>query len=887
MDAKSKNAENSRIASGVGFELFESGLQKGAVPNVSVLKGNSRYLEPQFVNRLFEEVAHGQAKCTPAIIYEDGIQFKKTSYEELDLITNKLARAIIHSVTESKTTPNSDGDYIIAVSMLPSDMLVKALLAIWKSGAAYLPIDPSFPNDRVEHILKESAPVLVLHDKDINFVQMVPTNTFENLLKECENFSNDSVDLKECLKHENDNVAIVMYTSGSSGVPKGVRIPHVAILNRLQWQFNTFPYSVTETVCAFKTALTFVDSVSEIWGPLLNGLAILVIPKKIIQNPEKLVHLLQSYKIERLVLVPSLLRSLLLFLNMQKDNTYLQKLGIWVCSGEPLAVSLAQEFFRYFPENGHVLCNFYGSTEIMGDITYHVISDLAQLKNLERVPIGVPIDNTIIYLLNREFKPVERGAVGELWVSGLNLAAGYVNGRDPEWFIPNPLHVMHPQFEKLYKTGDYARIENGIIFYEGRTDSQVKIRGHKVDLSEVENAITSVPNIEKVVVLCHHPDEIDQALLAFVTLNNGCLMNEVLIENILQKKLASYMTPEVIIVEHIPLLVNGKIDRQSLLKYYENINNNDDNCVQVGIDYSGVAEHQMQAAKILLETVASVLNRSARGAVCIDANFYNIGGNSLNSIITITKLNEQGYYISIADFISAVDLREILNHMSPEKHLLQRKSTDTPKYTAEMLKPEHKSDVFRMIIDSFYDKGDLEKWLKPDIHRDDYAKLLENIWQVSIEKDINFVVKSKSGEAVGVSINFDTRDEPKVENNSKLSVVFEFSEYVEQPLRDEKLPKGKIFNNYIMATNSLLNAKENIFVIQYMEEELIRIAQSKNFVGILATNTSLLTQQLATDVYGYQVITDFQVNQYVALDGSKPFGKAPDSQRAIVSWKPI
>ncbi|GLV44403.1 ebony [Carabus blaptoides fortunei] len=829
----------------------------GSLPNVSVLK----------------EVAHGQAKDAAAMIYEDGNQVKKTSYEELDRITNKLARAIIHSVTEAKTIPNADGDYIIAVSMLPSDKLVKALLAIWKSGAAYLPIDPSFPNDRVEHILKESAPVLVLHEHDFNFGHMVPTNTFENLLDECENFSDNSLDLEEYLKHEKDNLAIVLYTSGSTGIPKGVRIPHEVILNRLQWQFNTFPYSNSETVCVFKTALTFVDSVSEVWGPLLNGLAILVIPKKITQDPEKLVDLLQLYKIERLVLVPSLLRSLLLFLDLQKDDTLLRNLRIWVCSGEPLSVSLAQEFFHYFPENNHMLCNFYGSTEIMGDVTYHVISGLAQLKNQEKVPIGLPIDNTIIYLLDQELRPVETGAVGELWVSGLNLAAGYVNGRDPERFIPNPLHSMNHQFGKLYKTGDYARIEKGTILYEGRTDSQVKIRGHRVDLSEVEKAVTSVPYIEKGVVLCYHAGEIDQALLAFVTLKNNCLTNELQIENILHKKLASYMQPQVIIMEHIPLLVNGKIDRQSLLKNYENTNNNDDSCVQVDIDYSGVAEHQMQAAKVLLETVASVLNRSARGAVCIDANFYDIGGNSLNSIFTITKLNEQGYYISIGDFISAVDLREILNHMSPEKHILPTKALETPKYTAEMLNSEHKSDVFKMITDSFYEKADLEQWLMPDIYRDDYAELLEKIWQILIDKELSFVARTENGRAVGVALNFDARDEPEVEINSKLSVIFEFLEYVEGPVRDESLPsgKGKIFHSSMMATSSSLSAKDNVSVMQYMEEEVLRIARSKNYAGIFTTNTSPLTQQLGTDVYGYQVMSDCQVNQYVASDGSKPF----------------
>lgn len=472
--------------------------------------------------------------------------------------------------------------------------------------------------------------------------------------------ANNLID-SECLKHQKDDLAIVLYTSGSTGIPKGVRLPHKVILNRLNWQFKTFPYSETENVCVFKTALTFVDHISEIWGPLINGLQLLVVPKSTTKDPEKLVDLLEKYEIERLVLVPSLLRSILMYLELQRQKTILRKLKIWVCSGETLVSSLVEEFFTYFPENEHVLCNFYGSTEIMGDVTYHITS-VESNKAIGRVPIGLPLDNTIIYLLDNEFRPVKNGDVGELFVSGFNLAAGYVNGRDPEKFIDNPL-AIDPLYSKLFRTGDFGRIEKGLIMYEGRTDSQVKIRGHRVDLSEVEKAVSSIEGIDKAVVLCYKPGEMNQALLAFVT--TKALMSENQIENILGQKLTAYMVPQVVLMESIPLLVNGKTDRQALLKFYENTNNNgtakipfiatillinkilDDASYQVDIDYAGVPESKMTAAKILFETVASVLNRSARSAITINANFYEIGGNSLNSIFTITTLNNKGYHISI------------------------------------------------------------------------------------------------------------------------------------------------------------------------------------------------------------------------------------------------
>lgn len=389
---------------------------------------------------------------------------------------------------------------------------------------------------------------------------------------------------------------------------------------------------------------------------------------------------------------------------LQKGKRYLSNLKIWVCSGETLVVSLAEEFFKYFPENEHKLCNFYGSTEIMGDVTYHIISGPRELQHQDKIPIGLPVDNTVIYLLDTDFRPVKAGEVGELFASGLNLAAGYVNGRDPDKFLENPL-AIDPTYAKLYRTGDFARLEKGTIVYEGRTDSQVKIRGHRVDLSEVEKAVNSLDEVEKGVVLCYKPGEINQALLAFVTTKS--LINEHKIEELLREILTSYMVPQVIILENIPLLVNGKIDRQTLLKTYENTNNNDDYSYQVDIDYQGVPISKMKAAQALFETVASVLGRSARNAISTSANFYEIGGNSLNSIFTISRLNEQGYHISksfkfltrfdfyyvyvldIGDFISAMDLGEVLERMTSDTKI----DTHPPSFSSELLKDEFQPNI--------------------------------------------------------------------------------------------------------------------------------------------------------------------------------------------------
>lgn len=213
-----------------------------------------------------------------------------------------------------------------------------------------------------------------------------------------------------------------------------------------------------------------------------------------------------------------------------------------------------------------------------------------------------------------------------------------------------------------------------------------------------------------------------------------------------------------------------------------------------------------------------------------------------------------------------------------------------------------------MITTSFYQKADLEQWIITEISEADYTELMDKLWEPLLEKNLSFVVKTESGKAVGVALSFDARDEPEVEVHSKLSVIFEFLESVEGPVRDTQLPPGKgaILHSFMMGTNSTLTPKENVAVIQFMEEEVIRVARSNNFAGIFTTNTSPLTQvserqnkvviiffyfffvfQQLGSIYGYKTYLDYQVNQHVASDNTKPFGLAPDSQRAIVQWKTV
>ncbi|EDV94575.1 mycosubtilin synthase subunit C [Drosophila grimshawi] len=872
----------------------------GSMPQLSIVKGQQQDYVPRALHRIFEEQQLRNADKVALIYQGQGLAPSQSSYRQMNERANRAARLLVEETHGRFLQPNSDGDFIVAVCMQPSEALVTTLLAIWKAGGAYLPIDPSFPANRVHHILLEARPILVLRDDDIDAqkFQGTPTLSLTELYAKSLQLSGANLLSEEMLRGGNDHIAIVLYTSGSTGVPKGVRLPHENILNRLQWQWSTFPYTSSERVGVFKTALTFVDSIAELWGPLMCGLAILVVPKAVTKDPQRLVALLEKYKIRRLVLVPTLLRSLLMYLKMEGGGAaqkLLYNLQIWVCSGEPLAVPLASSFFDYFDEGVHHLYNFYGSTEVMGDVTYFACESKKQLSMYDNVPIGIPVSNTVIYLLDADYRPVKNGEIGEVFASGLNLAAGYVNGRDPERFLDNPLAV-EKKYARLYRTGDYGSLKNGNIMYEGRTDSQVKIRGHRVDLSEVEKNVAELPLVEKAIVLCYRAGHVDQAILAFVKLRDDApMVTELQMEGRLKDKLADYMTPQVIILEQVPLLVNGKVDRQALLKTYETANNNEgDSSIVLDFDYTQVPEELKLTARDLFETVGGVIGRSTRASLAPHSNFYELGGNSLNSIFTVTLLREKGYNIGISEFIAAKNLGEIIERMAANHDSVQLEeeilnACPHLKMEAEPLRLEHRQDVIDIIVSSFYNKADLEQWLKPGVLRSDYSDILNDIWDVLVERELSFVVYDRNTERIiGTALNFDALNEPEVDIKSKLLIVFEFLEFCEGPIRDNYLPKGlnQILHSFMMGTAEKLNPRENIACMHYMEHEVLRVAREKKFAGIFTTNTSPLTQQLA-DVYHYKTLLNYQVNEYVGSDGSRPFRDAPDEQRAIVHWKEV
>ncbi|XP_055850817.1 beta-alanyl-bioamine nonribosomal peptide synthetase ebony-like isoform X2 [Episyrphus balteatus] len=849
----------------------------------SIIRGPQYDLIPRRLHKLFEDkVLENPNKS--ALIYDGKVLTRK----EVNERSNQYARVFLRETLKHSLSPNQDGDNIIAMCMEPSDYLVMILLATWKAGFAYIAIDPILTPNRIAHILNDARPVMVICDNDMDqrVFGSYLTLSLNELNEKCFQMDVTSI-LDDEMKKSSQDLAVVLYTSGSTGVPKGVKLPPIALLNRLKWQWITFPFNADENVGLLKSSLAFVDSVLEIWSTLLHGLTILVVPKPTTKDPEKLVKLLDEYQIGRIMLVPTLLRNIIMYLQMESkthnnNDRLLSKLKNWVCSGEPLQKQLVEQFFDCF-EEGTQLHNFYGCTEVMGDVTYFTCKSKQHLKEFEKIPIGLPVANTEIYILDNDYKPVSHGEIGQIFIAGLPLANGYVNGRDRDRFMDNPL----VEFTRLYKTGDFGSFRKGYIHFEGRLDSQIKIRGHRVDLTEVERTILSFDFVEKAIVLCYQVDPIDRTLLAFVQFNDlSPRFSELEIEKALKGKLQDYMIPQVIIVDHFPLLVNGKIDRQELLRSYERKRND-----VIPMDFSQVPDDLKVIARDAFNIIESVIGRSARGTLTVESNFYEMGGNSLNSIIAVTLLREKGYHIEISDFISAKNLGEVLRTVSNElTKLIGDCKLAHLNMKAFPLTEDDKSTAIKILVDSFYDKGDLEYWIKEDISRQDYIDIFEDLWDDALNKGYSFIVKDMdTKEITGVAINFDARDEPKCLTNSKVDSVFDIVSVLEGPFRQNQMAVelNKIFYTSFSATSVNLNPQENIACIYLIEEEVINLAKRKNFTGVLTSNVSPLTQQLGNDVFNYKCLVDYQVNQFIYKDGTRPFALAPDSQKIMVQYKEL
>ncbi|EGQ21626.1 non-ribosomal peptide synthetase family protein [Streptococcus sanguinis] len=534
------------------------------------------------------ETAVQKHKKQPALIFED----ESLSYEELNRLVNVLCQKLQQKGVKK-------GQIIPVLFDRSFEMLV-AIHAILKLGCAYLPLDTELPNKRMRFIISDSGSHIVLSSD--TFLDCLPDD-IEAFVVNLKTLSGDATNPSTVIN--GDDKAYVIYTSGSTGNPKGVVNTQAGIVNRLLWMQKQFPLKPGKTVLQ-KTSYTFDVSVWELVWPLLTGATMVIAKPDGHKNPEYIVEIIMSKSINTIHFVPSMLKK---FLSTDKCNECCS-LEYVICSGEALDAAACSDF--YSKKLKAQLVNLYGPTEAAIDVSCWLVKD--QNDN-SIVPIGKPIANMKLYKLNDElmFEPPE--IPGELYISGIGLAQGYLNNeqKTKDSFIDSPWSSLKP-FERLYKTGDIVKIdENGNFLYINRKDFQVKIRGQRIELAEIENRIQELDFVDNAIVTVRKKIDGQQVLVAFVKASKK---DKKSITEFLSKYLMDYMIPRIFyFIDEIPTNVNGKADRKKLMTY------------PVEFEYEQYNKPQNSYEELVCSIIGKVLDISR---VSRDANFYDLGGTSLS-----------------------------------------------------------------------------------------------------------------------------------------------------------------------------------------------------------------------------------------------------------------
>ncbi|MFJ6381721.1 non-ribosomal peptide synthase/polyketide synthase [Kitasatospora sp. NPDC092039] len=622
----------------------------------SVLRGwndTAREVPAATLPELFE----AQAARTPdadAVVFGSGAAREVVSYAELNERANRLA----HLLIEDGAGP----EHLVAVCLPRSVNLVVALLAIGKAGAAYLPLDPDYPADRLASTLEDGRPTALVTDS----VTMDGALVAESGVRRIDLDAAGTADAlaaqsganPERPGHRPESPAYVIYTSGSTGRPKGVVISHQGIVNRLSWGQQDYRLTPSDRVLQ-KTPVGFDVSVWEFFWPLITGATLVVARPDGHRDPAYLAEVIRAEGVTVAHFIPSMMQVFLL----EPAARTCTSLRAVFASGEALSPELRDAFLR---DLGIPLHNLYGPTEVSIEVTaWECVPGTAT------VPIGGPVGNTRAYVLDAALRPVPAGVAGELYIAGVQLARGYLNrpGLTAERFVACPFGEAG---ERMYRTGDLARWrEDGTIDYLGRTDDQVKVRGYRIELGEIEAGLLGQAGVAQAAVIVREDVPGDKRIAAYVVPAAGTEVDTAEIRAGLGAVLPEYMVPSaVMVLDALPLTVNGKLDRRALPVP----------------DRTELLESSYRAPRtadeqLLSEVFAEVLGLERVG---IDDNFFELGGHSLLAVTLVERLRASGLPVSVKALfqaptpaaLAAVDAGQ--SFVVPENRIPKDATTLTP-----------------------------------------------------------------------------------------------------------------------------------------------------------------------------------------------------------------
>ncbi len=669
-------------------------------------KTEKEYPKDKTIHQLFEE----QVARTPnniAVVFED----KKLTYQELSNKANQLAN-YLHNNYQTKA------DDIICLLLERSEWIIIAILGVLKSGAAYCPISPEYPEERILFILQDTQPKCLITNCTLKIenVQFLIINLMdEQCLKELYSLTINHLPLTISSR----SLAYIIYTSGTTGNPKGVMVEHKNVVNLLYaTAYILYPINQIYLRASAFTSYQFDVSVSEFLSPLVQGGELHIFNELAIQNISFLSQYIIEKSINYLYIPPVLLSQL-------PQHIYPELKHI-IYAGEPCNRNIANDWSK-----NYLLFNYYGPTEA----TIYALGKQINIYEVEQ--IGKPIYNIKIYLLNNNLQLLPIGSMGELYIGGDGVARGYLNRAEltVERFIKNPFQTEEEKKKnrnsRLYKTGDLVRmLPDGNIEYIGRNDFQVKIRGYRIELGEIEIRIQGLKDeqvIEQAVVLVNEKAD-NKYLVGYFVAKEQVDVEE--LRSYLSKQLPEYMVPTGLVqIEQMPLTVNGKLDRKALLNIEYKISDE-------------VIELPKNNTEERLLKIWSNLLKISESELSVTQSFFRLGGNSLLSIRLVGQLNrELLVQLSVKDIFAYPTIREI-------SHIIEQKDTGFV-YQDYMLTDIKKEDYSLFPLNNVqqaYYMGRIDLFEIGNISTGGYSEfVVDDLSVENLEKALNRLVLRHAG----------------------------------------------------------------------------------------------------------------------------------------------
>lgn len=600
-------------------------------------RSSSVYPRMSTVASLFEEQV---ASSADAIAVVDG--YSQVTYGELNRRANRLA----YQLTMAGARPGSR----IAIALPRSADMVTAMLAVLKAGGVYVPLDTSSPAERTDFVLGDAEVALILTPRSTGSSafgaarRTIPVDAGADDQSDCDENPRGN--------RGPEDVAYIMYTSGSTGKPKGVEVTHRGIVRLVR---NTNYVDLGPSVVMGQIANPAFDAITfEVWGALLNGGRLVIVPSETVLSPTNFASVIRREGISTMFLTASLFSIM-----AATEPTAFRTMHTLVVGGDAVDPNAARKVLQSAPPAR--LVNGYGPTECTTFSVCHWIESVPE--SAKSIPIGRPISNSEAYILDEALQPVGVGVVGDLYLGGDGLAKGYLNRPEltAERFVSHPFDANPGA--RLYKTGDRARfLEDGLIEFLGRQDHQVKFHGFRIELSEIEIALRKHPGVVDAVAKVWKRSENDERLVAYASVVGTETPDEPQLRQFLQQELPGYMVPgHIVLLERLPMNAVGKIDRDALPAPQ----------LQTG-------SRQREAFENPLEhQIAQVWREVLRiGSVNPNDNFFDVGGTSLTLALVESRLRAcTDRPFSTTDLFQFPSVRSLARHLAGSPELLSAAST--------------------------------------------------------------------------------------------------------------------------------------------------------------------------------------------------------------------